>query len=135
MGWFGEVLVSALILIGAFFLFVGSFGLAKLPDMMRRLHAPMKATTLGIGSMLIASMVYFFFFFGDPSVHEFLITLFLFLTAPVSAHMIAKAHILHHQRTRDDLSPTGRSAGWSTLDSAIPGKNSRPRHDATKSRS
>jgi monovalent cation/proton antiporter MnhG/PhaG subunit len=54
MGWFGEVFVSALILIGAFFLFVGSFGLAKLPDMMRRLHAPTKSTTLGIGSMLIA---------------------------------------------------------------------------------
>ena len=133
MGWFGEVLVSALILIGAFFLFVGSFGLAKLPDMMRRLHAPTKATTLGIGSMLIASMVYFFF--GDPSVHEFLITLFLFLTAPVSAHMIAKAHILLHQRTRDELSPTGRPAGWSTLDSAIPRKNPRPRHTATEDQS
>jgi multicomponent K+:H+ antiporter subunit G len=130
MGWFGEVLVSALILIGAFFLFVGSFGLAKLPDMMRRLHAPTKATTLGIGSMLIASMVYFFF--GDPSVHEFLITLFLFLTAPVSAHMIAKAHILRHQRTRDELSPTGRPAGWSTLGPAISRKNPRPRQSAIK---
>jgi multicomponent K+:H+ antiporter subunit G len=135
MGWFGEVLVSALILIGAFFLFVGSFGLAKLPDMMRRLHAPTKSTTLGIGSMLIASMVYFFVFFGDPSVHEFLITLFLFLTAPVSAHMIAKAHILRHQRTRDELSPTGRPAGWSTLDSAIPRKNPRTRHTAAKDQS
>ena len=135
MGWFGEVLVSALILIGAFFLFVGSFGLAKLPDMMRRLHAPTKATTLGIGSMLIASMAYFFFLFGDPSVHEFLITLFLFLTAPVSAHMIAKAHILLHQRTRDELSSTGRPAGWSTLDSAIPRKNPRPRHIAAKDQS
>ena len=132
MGWFGEVLVSALILIGAFFLFVGSFGLAKLPDMMRRLHAPTKATTLGIGSMLIASMVYFFVFFGVPTVHEFLITLFLFLTAPVSAHMIAKAHILLHQRTRDELSPTGRPAGWSTLDSATRRKNPRPRHTAAE---
>jgi hypothetical protein len=35
---------------GAFFLFVGSYGLAKLPDMFRRLHGPTKASTLGIGS-------------------------------------------------------------------------------------
>ena len=51
-----EIVISFLILIGAFFLFVGSLGLAKLPDLMRRLHGPTKATTLGVGSMLIASM-------------------------------------------------------------------------------
>jgi len=135
MSWFGEALVSALILIGAFFLFVGSFGLAKLPDMMRRLHAPTKATTLGIGSMLIASMAYFLLFVGNPSVHEFLITLFLFLTAPVTAHMIAKAHILRHQRTREELSPTERSVGWSTLDSAISRRSSRPQLTVTNSQS
>ena len=38
--WFGEAAVSALILIGAFFLLVGSYALAKLPDTMRRLHGP-----------------------------------------------------------------------------------------------
>ncbi|HVL71375.1 MAG TPA: Na+/H+ antiporter subunit G, partial [Beijerinckiaceae bacterium] len=80
MNVFAEALVAALILIGAFFLFVGSFGLAKLPDMMRRLHGPTKATTLGIGAMLIASMVYFLAARGALSVHELLITIFLFLT-------------------------------------------------------
>ena len=55
----GEIAIAALIYLAAFFLFVGSFGLAKLPDLMRRLHGPTKATTLGIGSMLIASMLYF----------------------------------------------------------------------------
>ena len=47
--WLGEAAVSALILIGAFFLLVGSYALAKLPDTMRRLHGPTKAATLGIG--------------------------------------------------------------------------------------
>ena len=56
MEFVAELLVSALILIGTFFILVGSIGLAKLGDMMRRLHAPTKATTLGIGAMLIASM-------------------------------------------------------------------------------
>ncbi|MDI4663513.1 Na+/H+ antiporter subunit G [Xanthobacter autotrophicus] len=110
-----EALVAALILIGAFFLFVGALGLARLPDMMRRLHGPTKATTLGIGALLIASMVYFAAVRGTFSIHELLITLFLFLTAPVSAHMLAKAHILRSGGRRD-LPPTGTRTGWATLD-------------------
>lgn len=111
-----EALVAGLILIGSFFLFVGSLGLARLPDLMRRLHGPSKSTTLGVGSMLIASMIYFLAFAGDPSIHELMITLFLFLTAPVTAQMISKAHILRSQKTQEALSPTGRKAGWATLD-------------------
>lgn len=116
MHWIGEVAVTALILIGAFFLLVGSFGLAKLPDMMRRLHGPSKSTTLGIGSLLIASMLYFAVAGDHISFHELLITIFLFLTAPVTAHMLAKAHILRSQPDRGSLPPTGRPDGWATLD-------------------
>ncbi len=116
MHWIAELAVSALILIGAFFLLVGSFGLAKLPDMMRRLHGPSKSTTLGIGSLLVASMLYFIVASGEVSFHELLITIFLFLTAPVTAHMVAKAHILRSKRDRSALPPTGRSVGWATLD-------------------
>jgi len=115
---FAEVSISLLILVGAFFLFVGSLGLAKLPDLMRRLHGPTKATTLGIGSMLIASMLYFWAIEESPSIHELLITLFLFLTAPVTAQMIAKAHILHERRAQEALPGTGRPVGWATLDAA-----------------
>ncbi|MGR7996813.1 Na+/H+ antiporter subunit G [Xanthobacter sp. ZOL 2024] len=119
MHWIVEALVAALILVGAFFLLVGALGLARLPDMMRRLHGPTKATTLGIGALLIASMVYFASQRGSFSIHELLITLFLFLTAPVSAHMLAKAHILRSGAGRD-LPPTGRDAGWATLDDGKP---------------
>ncbi|GAA0568460.1 hypothetical protein GCM10009416_03200 [Craurococcus roseus] len=113
-----EAVVAATLLVGALFLFVGSFGLAKLPDLMRRLHAPTKATTLGIGASLVASMLYFLLVEGDPSVHELLITVFLFLTAPVSAQMISKAHMLRERRLRDALPGTGRAVGWATLDPA-----------------
>ena len=113
-----EIIISLLILVGAFFLFVGSLGLAKLPGLMRRLHGPTKATTLGVGSMLIASMLYFWTVEGNPSIHELLITLFLFLTAPVTAQMIAKAHILHERQEREALPDTGRPVGWATLDAA-----------------
>ena len=115
-----EALIALVILIGAFFLFVGSLGLAKLPDLMRRLHAPTKATTLGVGAMLIASMLYFLLVAGDPSIHELLITVFLVLTAPVTAQMIAKAHILRDSGARAALPPSGGPAGWATLDPPEP---------------
>lgn len=93
MSLWAELAVSAFLVVGGFFLFVGSFALAKLPDTMRRLHGPTKATTLGVGGILIASMLYFLLARGFFTIHELLITLFLFLTAPVSAHLIAKAHL------------------------------------------
>lgn len=116
MLWFGEAAVSALIVIGGFFLLVGSYALAKLPDTMRRLHGPTKAATLGVGALLIASMLYFLLAHGRLSFHELLITIFLFLTAPVTALMLAKTHILRDHSRRRTLPPTGRPAGWATLD-------------------
>lgn len=88
-----EVAVSALLVAGGVFLLVGSYALARLPDTMQRLHGPTKATTLGVGSVLIASMLYFLAGEGTLSIHELLITLFLFLTAPVSANLVAKAYM------------------------------------------
>lgn len=84
-------ILAALILIGAFFTLVGSIGLYKLPDFYMRLHGPTKATTLGVGAILIASMLYFSFSTEATSLHEILVTVFLFITAPVSAHLMAKA--------------------------------------------
>ncbi|SCZ56211.1 Na+/H+ antiporter subunit G [Thiohalomonas denitrificans] len=88
---FIEILVSLFLLIGAGFALIGSIGLARLPDFFTRLHGPTKATTLGIGGMLIASMIYFSVQTGQLSLHELLVALFLFMTAPVSAHLLAKA--------------------------------------------
>ncbi|MEM7193062.1 MAG: Na+/H+ antiporter subunit G [Pseudomonadota bacterium] len=116
MSVIGEILIVGLICIGAFFLFVGSLGLAKLPDLMRRLHGPTKATTLGIGAMLIASMLFFFLQGDAMSFQELLITTFLFLTAPVTALMVAKAHLLRDERERKNLPSTGRDVDWSLFD-------------------
>jgi multicomponent K+:H+ antiporter subunit G len=109
-----EALVALLIVVGGVFGFVGSYGLVKLPDLMTRLHAPTKATTLGVGGVLIASMVHFVAIEG-PSLHEILVTLFLFLTAPISANLIAKAWLHHHARP-EDLPPTGTPHGWANYD-------------------
>ena len=110
-----EIVVSLLIVAGGFFMLVGSLGLIKLPEIMMRLHAPTKATTLGVGSVLVASMLYFAVLRDDLSIHELVITLFLFLTAPITANFIAKAH-LHRRGGEVELPETGRSVGWATFD-------------------
>lgn len=86
-----DFLVSLFLLVGAFFALVGSIGLVRLDDFYCRLHGPTKATTLGVGGMLIASSLYFSSRGNGLSVHELLVAAFLFLTAPVSAHLMARA--------------------------------------------
>ncbi|WP_028995489.1 Na+/H+ antiporter subunit G [Azonexus hydrophilus] len=113
MEFINELVVAALIVVGASFALVGSWGLVKLPDLMSRLHAPTKATTLGVGGALVASMVYFLALNGTLSIHELLISLFLFLTAPLTAHFLAKAW-LHSQQPKDLPQPENRN--WSTFD-------------------
>lgn len=113
-----ELAISLLLIIGGVFVLVGSVGLIKLPDLMTRLHAPTKATTLGMGGTLIASMVHFLAADGMLSIHEVLITLFLFITAPITAHFIAKAYLHQHPAEREALPPTGRDLGWSTFEAA-----------------
>lgn len=96
MEQFLEVVISLFLLLGAAFALIGSFGLLHLPDIYMRLHGPTKATTLGVGGMIIGSVIYFSSRGEGISLHELLISLFLFITAPVSAHMLAKA-ALHLQ--------------------------------------
>lgn len=85
-----EWVVAALLLIAAFTLFVGALGLARFPDFFMRLHAPTKASTLGVGGILLASMIVAASE-GRIGLAELLITLFVFVTAPVSANMMAQA--------------------------------------------
>ncbi|GAC27917.1 Na+/H+ antiporter subunit G [Brumicola pallidula] len=100
-----ELIISAFLILGGLFVLVGSIGLIRLQDFYVRLHAPTKATTLGLGCVLIASIVYMYHIQGYASINELLITLFLVITAPVTAHILAKVAMHHRvkvmQRTRN----------------------------------
>jgi multicomponent K+:H+ antiporter subunit G len=85
-----EWLAAGLLLIGAFFLLVGAVGLVRLPDFFMRLHAPTKASTMGVGGALLASMLVSAAE-GRDGFAELLIALFVFVTAPVSANLMAQA--------------------------------------------
>lgn len=85
-----DFLVSCFLLVGGAFTLIGSIGLVRFPDFFTRLHGPSKASTLGVGAILIASLI-FFNARGEFGLKELLITLFVFVTTPVSAHLLCKA--------------------------------------------
>lgn len=105
------------LLIGAGFIAVGVIGLLKFDDPMTRLHAPTKVGTMGIGMLLLASILYAAA--NDASaIHALLIMAFLFVTAPVSANFIAKVNI-HRRACETPPKPSGDEV-WSTVDSPDP---------------
>lgn len=127
-GIFAEIATSLMIILGAGFALVGSWGLVRLPSLMERLHGPTKATTLGLGGMLVGSVIFFQLDQGKWSAHELLISLFLFITAPISANMIAKVHLHRLRGSANEVeSPAGPppeapgNADWATYEA--PRKN------------
>ena len=110
-----ELLIAFFLIVSGIFGFVGSFGMIKLKDPMSRLHAPTKATTLGVGGVLLASIFHSILIEQRLSMHELLITLFLFLTAPITANFVAKAYMARNVR-RSDLPESGGDYGWSIYD-------------------
>ncbi|MEP1963347.1 monovalent cation/H(+) antiporter subunit G [Tateyamaria sp.] len=101
------------LLIGSAFVAVGVIGLLKFNDPMTRLHAPTKVGTVGIGMLLLASILHSYAN-GESSVHALLIMGFLFVTAPVSANFIAKVNI--HRGACETPPTPPRDDTWSTLD-------------------
>lgn len=102
-----DALLALLVLAGAAFSLIGAWGLAKLSDFAMRVHGPTKGTTLGVGCVLIASSVWFSVAGDTVTLHELLIALFLFVTAPVSAHLMMKA-ALKLDPTQRPLVPAAR---------------------------
>jgi multicomponent Na+:H+ antiporter subunit G len=102
-----DIAVALLLVSGAVFTLLAAVGLVRLPDLLTRMHAATKAGTLGVGCMVLAVAA----FFGELSVttRAMLIVVFLFMTAPIAAHMIARAGYfsgaqLWSGTVRDDLS-------------------------------
>lgn len=114
-----EILVSIFLMIGAFFTLVGGIGMVRLPDLFMRLHAPTKASTLGLDSFLMAAII-FSAFHGRFGFAEILITLFSFITAPVSANLMAQAAL--HLRLRSSSGEVPEA-----LDRPLPWQRSRRR--------
>lgn len=110
-----EGVIAALLVMGGVFGLIGSYGLLRLKDAFQRLHAPTKASTLGVGAALLAAALQSILLQGELSWHEVLITLFIFLTAPLTAIYLAKT-LLHRHVDPASLPPAGKDKIWAGQD-------------------
>ncbi len=103
-----EIAAVTFILIGCIISFLSAVGLVRLPDVYTRSHAASKSSTLGVLCTLVGTFVFFIFQEGYFSIKLLLGIFFVFLTAPVSAHLICRSAYrtdveLAKVSARDDL--------------------------------
>jgi multicomponent Na+:H+ antiporter subunit G len=104
-----DIVVAALLVIGGAFSLVAAVGLIRLPDVYSRMHSASKAGTLGSGAALIALAVHAW---DLATVTRAMAGFaFLLLTAPVAAHLLARAAYLSGYRlwsgsVRDEMQPS-----------------------------
>lgn len=97
--------VAALMLAGAALGLVGSIGLIRLRDFYERVHAPTLAATLGIGFILLASMLYFSVLQSRLVLHEVLIAALVVMTTPVTLMVLARAALTRDRQEGDPSVP------------------------------
>ena len=102
-----DILIVILLVTGCFFTLLGAIALLKLRDFFQRVHGPAKASTLGVGCILLASILYHAVNGSGVHPREILITVFLFLTAPISAHLMSRAalSLMDEQPPHPDRTP------------------------------
>lgn len=110
-----DALIALLLVIAGVFGLIGSYGLIRLTGGMQRLHAPTKASTVGLGAALIASMLHGLLIGTGFSAQEMLVMVFIFITAPITANYLSKLHL--HSR-RYDIPPPEGARDWATFDHA-----------------
>jgi multicomponent K+:H+ antiporter subunit G len=89
---------SLLLIVAGLLAAIGSFGLWRLPDFFMRMHPPAMGNTLAAGSVLIASMLVSSAVASRPVIHELLITVFIVMTTPVTAMLLARAAVYRSVR-------------------------------------
>ncbi|MGR5170220.1 monovalent cation/H(+) antiporter subunit G [Vibrio owensii] len=84
-----DIIVGILLCLGTLFTLIASLGILRMPDLYTRMHAATKAGTVGLASLLLAVVIAI----PDITVISRVIgtMLFIFITAPVAAHLLGKA--------------------------------------------
>lgn len=100
--------VALLLLAGATLTLIGSIGLLRLKSFYERVHAPTLGSSLGVGCVLLASMLFFSVLQTRLVVHEVLIGLFVVMTTPVTLMLLARAALYRDRQEGDDKVPPAR---------------------------
>jgi len=87
-----EIFAALFLFAGSFFMFLAGLGTLRFPDLFSRMHAATKAASFGIGLMLTGLVILYFSWY--LLIMSALIIFFIFITAPVAAHMLGRAGYL-----------------------------------------
>ena len=108
------IIASICLLVGAAFAVVGALGILRFPDVFTRMHAASKAGTLGSGFCLLAVAVHVSSF--DVTTRAIAAIIFFMLTAPVSAHLLARAALVAGYRAQCRSNAYDAEAATNRLD-------------------
>lgn len=97
--------VALLLLLGAGLTLIGSLGLLRFGSFYERVHAPTLGSTLGIGCVLIASMLTFSVLDSRLVLHEVVITVLMVVTTPVTLMLLARAALYRDRSEGSDKVP------------------------------
>jgi multicomponent K+:H+ antiporter subunit G len=89
---------AILLIVGSVLAAIGALGLLRMPDFFTRMHPPTMGSTLGAGCVLLASILVSSAVEARPVLHALLITLFVVMTAPVTAMLLARAAVYRRER-------------------------------------
>ncbi|HEY7383173.1 MAG TPA: monovalent cation/H(+) antiporter subunit G [Beijerinckiaceae bacterium] len=106
-----EIVTAALVLAGAAIALIGSLGLVRLKSFYARVHPPTLGTTLGIGCIATASMVYFSASQTRPVLHEILLVVFVLATTPITLTLLVRAALFRDQSERDAAKASADAVG------------------------
>ena len=84
-----EIILYTLVLAGSLFVLVAALGLLRFKDLYSRMHATTKATSFGI--LLLVAGAGLYFSTWEVAIKAVLVVLFVYLTAPLAAHSIARS--------------------------------------------
>ena len=124
-----SVLISVIMLGGCIFVLTAALGLVRFPDVYCRMHSTAKASTLGIFLVILADILFFLAAGYGFSSRSLLVIVFIFITSPVGAHMIAKA-AYHYEvelwagTVYDELNEYNSADNFSVEDDALEPDNS-----------
>lgn len=110
-----KALVIFVISVGVLFTVVTVIGVLRLPDVYTRAHAASKSATFGVLSILLGVFLYLWIFDGYFSIKLILGIAFLFITAPIGGHLMARAAYMSNVKpskltVQDDLAQVVQKA-------------------------
>jgi multicomponent K+:H+ antiporter subunit G len=101
-----EIVVAALVLLGAGMALLGATGLLRLPTFFERMHAPSISATMGCWCIMHATVVYFSVADGSLALHALLIAGFVAVTVPVTSIFLMRAALFRARQAGQDVPPS-----------------------------